>query len=56
MKKKKAYICSPLHADTPEEIKENMFIAKRYAKEVSQLLDCRADGCSRRSSGIVGRP
>ena len=42
MKKKKAYICSPLFADTPGEIRENMCMAKRYAKEVSQLLSCRA--------------
>ena len=42
MRKKKAYICSPLSAKTAEGIKENMRMANQYAKEISQLLNCRA--------------
>lgn len=33
----KFYICSPLHAETEEEIKKNMERAKLYMKEVTGL-------------------
>jgi hypothetical protein len=42
VKKKKAYICSPLLADTPAGIRENMKKANQYAKEISELLRCKA--------------
>ncbi len=40
MKKKKAYICFSLDAKTPEEFEENIRMAKQYATEVSNMLDC----------------
>ena len=42
MRKYKAYICSPLSAKTDAGIKENMRKANQYAKEIAQLLNCRA--------------
>jgi hypothetical protein len=38
----KAYICSPLSAKTADGIRENMRMANQYAKEISELMECRA--------------
>lgn len=37
----KFYICSPLHAETEEEIKKNMERAKLYMQEVTSLTGVR---------------
>lgn len=42
MGKKKAYVCSPLSAPTPDGIRRNMEAARWYMQVVSEQLDCRA--------------
>lgn len=42
MKKRKAYICSPLSAPTPDGIRRNMEAARWHMRVVSERLDCRA--------------
>ena len=41
-KKELVYICSPLGADTPEGVKQNMLRAKEQMKVVSKIYNCRA--------------
>lgn len=42
MRKRKAYICSPLSAVTTEEMRNNMAAARWYMRVVSEKMDCRA--------------
>lgn len=42
MKKDLVYICSPLSADTPEEVRLNMIKAREQMEVVSKLYNCRA--------------
>jgi len=39
---RKAYVCSPLSADTDSEIRENMERAKEYVAITEALLNCKA--------------
>ena len=40
--RKKAYICSPLGADTKEKVLENMHTARAYMYYVSEVIGCTA--------------
>lgn len=41
-KKELIYVCSPLGAKTPEEIRANMIKARKYMSIVSEKYNCRA--------------
>ena len=41
-KKDLVYVCSPLGADTPEQVRANMLRARMYMDTVSKRYNCRA--------------
>ncbi len=41
-KKDLVYVCSPLHADTENEMKTNMLKACEYVRDISEKCNCRA--------------